>query len=354
MQKFIFCFIFFFLMIRRPPRSTLFPYTTLFRSDVTPDASSVRHQLRHTAEQLERQRLLLRGESVQRGRDARDDVLEDVRVRRLRLDQPDVLLRDLDLLELPLLELQGVRVEEDVEQGRLLARLASLAAPQDPVEDDAHPRRDLACEVVLHEAAQALGLLPAPEALGRFLDLDLLGVQVPGRLPEELELRRARAPLAAALVLVALEGLAERLAFLGLLDHGAAPEALERRVDDHRADLRGLPDEALHRDEAAEVLRAEVPDLHAGVPREAGDPKVDLDGLLRRRDDPADRLLARREHAQRRAQEVDGHVRVEAVQVLEPDLEGALLRVPVREGDDRGLQADLPEELLPPGDQLLE
>src|SRR2546428_3802380 len=29
---------FFFLMIRRPPRSTLFPYTTLFRS-VTPAAS---------------------------------------------------------------------------------------------------------------------------------------------------------------------------------------------------------------------------------------------------------------------------------------------------------------------------
>src|SRR3712207_9467846 len=26
------CNIFFFLMIRRPPRSTLFPYTTLFRS----------------------------------------------------------------------------------------------------------------------------------------------------------------------------------------------------------------------------------------------------------------------------------------------------------------------------------
>src|SRR5260370_34351331 len=28
-------YIFFFLMIRRPPRSTLFPYTTLFRSDFT-------------------------------------------------------------------------------------------------------------------------------------------------------------------------------------------------------------------------------------------------------------------------------------------------------------------------------
>src|SRR5688572_32090296 len=29
---FYFFFFFFFLMIRRPPRSTLFPYTTLFRS----------------------------------------------------------------------------------------------------------------------------------------------------------------------------------------------------------------------------------------------------------------------------------------------------------------------------------
>src|SRR5256884_5858485 len=31
MKDWFFCF-FFFLMIRRPPRSTLFPYTTLFRS----------------------------------------------------------------------------------------------------------------------------------------------------------------------------------------------------------------------------------------------------------------------------------------------------------------------------------
>src|SRR5688572_31879658 len=29
-------FLFFFLMIRRPPRSTLFPYTTLFRSPAPP------------------------------------------------------------------------------------------------------------------------------------------------------------------------------------------------------------------------------------------------------------------------------------------------------------------------------
>src|ERR1041384_8698283 len=31
-SSFFFCF--FFLMIRRPPRSTLFPYTTLFRSEL--------------------------------------------------------------------------------------------------------------------------------------------------------------------------------------------------------------------------------------------------------------------------------------------------------------------------------
>src|SRR5260221_3809755 len=30
--KLLLIFVFFFLMIRRPPRSTLFPYTTLFRS----------------------------------------------------------------------------------------------------------------------------------------------------------------------------------------------------------------------------------------------------------------------------------------------------------------------------------
>src|SRR5216684_7638384 len=36
----LFFIIFFFLMIRRPPRSTLFPYTTLFRSQSPSDAIS--------------------------------------------------------------------------------------------------------------------------------------------------------------------------------------------------------------------------------------------------------------------------------------------------------------------------
>src|SRR2546422_4060701 len=35
-------FFFFFLMIRRPPRSTLFPYTTLFRSIQSPRRPSAR------------------------------------------------------------------------------------------------------------------------------------------------------------------------------------------------------------------------------------------------------------------------------------------------------------------------
>src|SRR5438876_8289267 len=39
-----FCLFFFFLMIRRPPRSTLFPYTTLFRSLVV--SRLVRPELR--------------------------------------------------------------------------------------------------------------------------------------------------------------------------------------------------------------------------------------------------------------------------------------------------------------------
>src|SRR3712207_7140469 len=41
-------FYFFFLMIRRPPRSTLFPYTTLFRSlfDGGPPEARVYRQLR--------------------------------------------------------------------------------------------------------------------------------------------------------------------------------------------------------------------------------------------------------------------------------------------------------------------
>src|SRR5215475_15656002 len=60
---------FFFLMIRRPPRSTLFPYTTLFRSCVTPwhrprltgHASACRARSEeHTSELQSRENLVCR------------------------------------------------------------------------------------------------------------------------------------------------------------------------------------------------------------------------------------------------------------------------------------------------------
>src|SRR3972149_7130827 len=63
--------LFFFLMIRRPPRSTLFPYTTLFRSPLikftlcykTPAAGSKFYQRRseeHTSELQSQSNLVCR------------------------------------------------------------------------------------------------------------------------------------------------------------------------------------------------------------------------------------------------------------------------------------------------------
>src|SRR3712207_8149331 len=49
----MFITFFFFLMIRRPPRSTLFPYTTLFRSGPRHLAKPLR-SLAHTAQRLVR------------------------------------------------------------------------------------------------------------------------------------------------------------------------------------------------------------------------------------------------------------------------------------------------------------
>src|SRR2546426_3418698 len=50
---FVLCVFFFFLMIRRPPRSTLFPYTTLFRSAeyelAVPEGLRRRDAFRHGA-----------------------------------------------------------------------------------------------------------------------------------------------------------------------------------------------------------------------------------------------------------------------------------------------------------------
>src|SRR3712207_7567100 len=45
MKEFTYGRSFFFLMIRRPPRSTLFPYTTLFRSDLPEELKSGRNRM---------------------------------------------------------------------------------------------------------------------------------------------------------------------------------------------------------------------------------------------------------------------------------------------------------------------
>src|SRR3989441_10919568 len=45
-------------MIRRPPRSTLFPYTTLFRSPAVPQDAELDHELRRLVLALARRRVL--------------------------------------------------------------------------------------------------------------------------------------------------------------------------------------------------------------------------------------------------------------------------------------------------------
>src|SRR3712207_9039901 len=85
-------------MIRRPPRSTLFPYTTLFRSpvdvvDVEPDQLADPHAA--GVEQLEHHRVAQSGRLIGAGRglDDRPGLVggEHVgqRALRLRADQPD-------------------------------------------------------------------------------------------------------------------------------------------------------------------------------------------------------------------------------------------------------------------------
>src|SRR2546425_13306727 len=76
---------FFFLMIRRPPRSTLFPYTTLFRSLVVPEVPpevEVRGQVHGRLDELE-------PGLHQVGRDAAERVHEvvDVEVLLLRSEE---------------------------------------------------------------------------------------------------------------------------------------------------------------------------------------------------------------------------------------------------------------------------
>src|SRR3712207_8733600 len=68
-------FSFFFLMIRRPPRSTLFPYTTLFRSALG------------EAEEVGRHALLLAREHRPRPAEADGDLVADEQHAELRSEE---------------------------------------------------------------------------------------------------------------------------------------------------------------------------------------------------------------------------------------------------------------------------
>src|SRR3712207_8332685 len=74
--------IVFFLMIRRPPRSTLFPYTTLFRSeDDRPGVDALVHEVHRDAEDLGPvlERLLDRGQTREGRQQRRVDVDDPAR-----------------------------------------------------------------------------------------------------------------------------------------------------------------------------------------------------------------------------------------------------------------------------------
>src|SRR2546426_12504832 len=77
-------------MIRRPPRSTLFPYTTLFRSYRLPGADASGHGFgarSGTHVDAERGRGVAREARVTRQEEARDVTLVRVHQRRLGLEQ---------------------------------------------------------------------------------------------------------------------------------------------------------------------------------------------------------------------------------------------------------------------------
>src|SRR3712207_8990396 len=94
---------FFFLMIRRPPRSTLFPYTTLFRS------------LQHSP-----------------------------------YDFPDLLLRQLELPPL----VQVANAPEDLDERRRLSKVRDALARSEEHTSELQSRQYLVCRLLLEKKKQ--------------------------------------------------------------------------------------------------------------------------------------------------------------------------------------------------------
>src|SRR5262245_62461590 len=92
--------LFFLLMIRRPPRSTLFPYTTLFRSEKTTGAtkSELKRMIREAKDDPRREDALARKLGIRKGSlDEMDEALRSAQrgVRKveeeLRVDVNDLM-----------------------------------------------------------------------------------------------------------------------------------------------------------------------------------------------------------------------------------------------------------------------
>src|SRR5256885_16175894 len=82
-QNVFLCFMFFFLMIRRPPRSTLFPYTTLFRSAFRDEFPAPLHALGAPAALPARRLVFLCGPPLHRSMKPMSSGISDPRLARL-------------------------------------------------------------------------------------------------------------------------------------------------------------------------------------------------------------------------------------------------------------------------------
>src|SRR3712207_6242195 len=133
-------------MIRRPPRSTLFPYTTLFRSDrvVGLDREHLLERVRG-AVRLERPHLHLAEALAAELRLAAQRLLGDERVR-ARAARVDLVVHEVE-------QLQDVHVADG---DLLLVRLARLAVEEPHLAGGLAPRRALLVDQELDRRLRVL------------------------------------------------------------------------------------------------------------------------------------------------------------------------------------------------------
>src|SRR2546428_13433448 len=201
-------YFFFFLMIRRPPRSTLFPYTTLFRSVPSPDPAGAepprRIDVRHGEHQGAAESQDPVGLTQNRGRPVRvvlDDAERDVHV-------------------------EGARAETELPQGHRRQRDAwgPGASGAERIEPPIHAVRHITSTTEQHDVlADAAAGFQHPRAVRRHVledqggerrsfgragerrrrvDTPVLGPELPRRRPRVVSERQDQpAPVVTALAL---------------------------------------------------------------------------------------------------------------------------------------------------------